>query len=89
MMTRDRRHQTQVEWPTQPLRCHNNFRTAVAKLHPGYPEPCLSIRLRRNGSLNAYGPTLNLLCPLVHPRLKDYPGTISSRRYRRDGIDEV
>jgi hypothetical protein len=81
-----------VEWPTPPLpHVYNNFRTAIAKLHPGYPDSLL-VYTDSGGtvSLNAYGPTLNLLWSYSHPRLKDYHGHyIYPVDINGDGIDEV
>ena len=81
-----------VEWPTQPLpHVYNNFRTAIAKLHPGYPDS-LIVYTDSGGtvSVNAYGPTLNLLWSYSHPRLKDYHGHyIYPVDINGDGIDEV
>jgi outer membrane protein assembly factor BamB len=82
----------QVEWPTQPLpHVYNNFRTAIAKLHPGYPDS-LIVYTDAGGtvSLNAYGPKLELLWSYSHPRLKDYHGHyIYPVDINGDGIDEV
>ncbi|HVT88196.1 MAG TPA: PQQ-binding-like beta-propeller repeat protein [Tepidisphaeraceae bacterium] len=81
-----------VEWPTQPLpHVYNNFRTAIAHLHPGYPDS-LIVYTDSGGtvSVNAYGPTLNLLWSYSHPRLKDYHGHyIYPNDINGDGIDEV
>jgi hypothetical protein len=82
----------QVDWPTPALpHVYNNFRTAVAKLHRGYPDSLL-VYTDSGGtvSLNAYGPTLNLLWSYSHPRLKDYHGHyIYPVDIDGDGIDEV
>ncbi|HVS51258.1 MAG TPA: FG-GAP-like repeat-containing protein [Opitutaceae bacterium] len=82
----------QVPWPTQPLpHVYNNFRTAVAKLHPDYPDSLL-VYTDSGGtvSLNAYGPKLDLLWSYSHPRLKDYHGHyIYPVDIDGDGIDEV
>ena len=82
----------QIEWPTKPLpHVYNNFRTAIAKLHPGYPDS-LIVYSDSGGtvSINAYGPTLNLLWSYTHPRLKDYHGHyIYPVDINGDGIDEV
>ncbi len=82
----------QIPWPTQPMpHVYNNFRTAVAKLHPGYPDS-LIVYTDSGGtvSINAYGPTLNLLWSYSHPRLKDYHGHyIYPVDLDGDGIDEV
>ena len=89
-MTGEIKHR--VEWPTDPLpHVYNNFRTAVAKTHPGYPDTLLVYTDSGNTvSLNAYGPTLNLLWSYSHPRLKDYHGHyIYPVDIFGDGIDEV
>jgi hypothetical protein len=82
----------QIPWPTQPLpHVYNNFRTAIAKLHPGYPDS-LIVYTDSGGevSVNAYGPKLNLLWSYSHPRLKDYHGHyIYPFDINGDGIDEV
>ena len=82
----------QVEWPTPPLpHVYNNFRTAVAKLHPGYPDNLL-VYTDSGGtvSLSAYGPALDLLWTYSHERLKDYHGHyIYPVDVDGDGIDEV
>ncbi|MEO5961275.1 MAG: PQQ-binding-like beta-propeller repeat protein, partial [Opitutaceae bacterium] len=82
----------QIAWPTQPMpHVYNNFRTAVAKLHPGYPDSLL-VYTDSGGtvSLNAYGPKLDLLWSYSHARLKDYHGHyIYPVDINRDGIDEV
>jgi outer membrane protein assembly factor BamB len=82
----------QIEWPTPPMpHVYNNFRTAIAKLHPGYPDSLL-VYTDSGGtvSLNAYGPTLSLLWSYSHPRLKDYHGHyIYPYDINGDGIDEV
>jgi outer membrane protein assembly factor BamB len=81
-----------VEWPTPALpHVYNNFRTAIAKLHPGYPDS-LIVYTDSGGtvSINAYGPTLNLLWSYSHPRLKDYHGHyIYPVDIDGDGLDEV
>lgn len=82
----------QIPWPTQPLpHVYNNFRTAVAKLHPGYPDS-LIVYTDSGGtvSVNAYDPTLKLLWSYSHARLKDYHGHyIYPVDIDGDGIDEV
>ncbi len=82
----------QVEWPTPPMpQVYNNFRTAVAKLHPGYPDSVI-VYTDSGGtvSVNAYGPTLNLLWSYSHARLKDYHGHyIYPIDINGDGLDEV
>lgn len=81
-----------IEWPTPALpHVYNNFRTAIAKLHPGYPDS-LIVYTDSGGtvSINAYGPTLNLLWSYSHPRLKDYHGHyIYPFDIDGDGLDEV
>jgi hypothetical protein len=81
-----------VPWPTRALpHVYNNFRTAVAKLHPGYPDS-LIVYTDPGGevSINAYGPDLSLLWSYAHPRLKDYHGHyIYPVDIDGDGIDEV
>ena len=82
----------QIPWPTQPLpHVYNNFRTAVAKLHPGYPDS-LIVYTDSGGtvSVNAYDPTLKQLWSYSHARLKDYHGHyIYPVDIDGDGIDEV
>lgn len=82
----------QVAWPTQPMpHVYNNFRLAVAKLHPGYADDLL-VYTDSGGtvSLNAYGPDLTLLWSYAHPRLKDYHGHyIYPVDLNHDGVDEV
>lgn len=81
-----------VEWPTRPLpHVYNNFRTAIAKLRPGYPD-CVLVFTDSGGevSLNAYGPKLELLWSYKQQRLKDYFGHyIYPFDITGDGIDEV
>lgn len=81
-----------VEWPCQPMpHVYNNFRTAIAKLHPGYPDTLL-VYTDPGGecSLNAYGPQLNLLWSYKQRRAKDYFGHyIYPFDITGDGIDEV
>ncbi len=81
-----------IEWPTPALpHVYNNFRTAIAKLHPGYPDS-LIVYTDSGGtvSINAYGPTLNLLWSYSHPRLKDYHGHyIYPVDINGDALDEV
>jgi len=82
----------QVAWPTPPLpHVYNNFRTAIARLHPGYPDS-LIVYTDSGGtvSVNAYGPALDLLWTYSHPRLKDYHGHyIYPVDLDGDGIDEI
>jgi FG-GAP repeat protein len=81
-----------VPWPTQPIpHVYNNFRTAIAKFHPGYPDTLL-VYTDSGGlvSLNAYGPALNLLWSYSHKRLKDYHGHyIYPFDINGSGIDSV
>jgi hypothetical protein len=63
-------------WPTQPMpHVYNNFRTAIAHTHPGYPDT-LIVYSDPGGvvSVNAYGPKLNQLWSYSHEELKDYHG---------------
>jgi hypothetical protein len=82
----------QVPWPTPPMpHVYNNFRLAIANLHPGYPDS-LIVYTDSGGtvSINAYGPSLDLLWSYSHPRLKDYHGHyIYPVDINGDGIDEV
>ncbi len=79
-------------WPTQPMpHVYNNFRTVIAKLHPGYPDS-LVVYTDPGGevSINAYGAKLEQLWSYSHPRLKDYHGHyIYPFDINDDGIDEV
>jgi hypothetical protein len=81
-----------ADWPTPPMpHVYNNFRCAIAKTHPGYPDT-LIVYTDPGGevSLNAYGPKLDLLWSYSHPRLKDYHGHyIYPVDINGDGIDEV
>jgi hypothetical protein len=89
-MTGEIKHKT--DWPTQPLpHVYNNFRTAIAKLHPGYPDS-LVVYSDSGGSVTiaAYGPTLNPLWNYTQRRAKDYYGHyIYPVDINGDGIDEV
>ena len=82
----------QIPWPTQPMpHVYNNFRLAIAKLRPGYPDS-LIVYTDSGGtvSVNAYGPALALLWSYRHPRLKDYHGHyIYPVDIDGDGLDEV
>jgi hypothetical protein len=80
-------------WPNnlQPGHVYNNFRTAIAKTHEGYPDTLL-VYTDSGGtvSLTAFGPTLNQLWSYSHPRLKDYHGHyIYPIDINKDGIDEI
>jgi outer membrane protein assembly factor BamB len=79
-------------WPTRPLpHVYNNFRTAIAHLHPGWPDS-LIVYSDSGGevAINAYGPKLNLLWSYSHPRLKDYHGHyIYPVDLNNTGIDDV
>jgi outer membrane protein assembly factor BamB len=81
-----------VPWPTPPMpHVYNNFRTAIAHLHPGYPDD-LIVYTDPGGivSINAYGPQLNLLWSYSHPELKDYHGHyIYPVDIDHSGIDHV
>jgi outer membrane protein assembly factor BamB len=82
-----------MEWPNnlQTGHVYNNFRTAVAKMHDGWPDTLL-VYTDSGGtvSLTAFGPKLEQLWSYSHPRLKDYHGHyIYPVDIDGDGIDEV
>lgn len=82
----------EVQWPTTPLpHFYNNFRLAVAKLHPGYPDSLIVLTdSGKTISINAYNAELKLLWSHIENRLKDslghylYPVDING-----DGLDEI
>jgi hypothetical protein len=79
-------------WPTKPLpHVYNNFRTAIAKLRPGYPDN-LVVFTDSGGaiSISAYAPDLKLLWTHTEQLLKDHLGHyVYPRDINGDGIDEV
>jgi hypothetical protein len=82
-----------AEWPNNLPAQHvyNNFRTAIAKTHPGHPDTLL-VYTDSGGtvSLTAFGPRLNQLWQYSQPRLKDYDGHyIYPVDITGDGIDEI
>ena len=81
-----------VEWPTKPLpHVYNNFRTAIAKLHPGYADNLL-VFTDYGGAINitAYDRDLNRIWQHGENRLKDFFGHyIYPIDLDGDGIDEV
>jgi len=81
-----------VPWPTPPLpHVYNNFRTAIARLHPGYPDD-LVVFTDSGGtiSLSAYGPDLQPLWTHTERRKKDHLGHyVYPIDLDGDGIDEV
>jgi hypothetical protein len=81
-----------VEWPTQPLpHVYNNFRTAIAKFHPGYADNLL-VFTDSGGEINitAYDKELNQIWKHSELRKKDYFGHyIYPIDLNGDGIDEV
>jgi hypothetical protein len=81
-----------VEWPTRPMpHVYNNFRTAIAKFHPGYADTLL-VFTDAGGtiSLTAYDPELKQLWQHTEARQKDFFGHyIYPIDVNGDGIDEV
>ncbi len=81
-----------VEWPTQPLpHVYNNFRTAIAKFHPGYADNLL-VFTDSGGEINitAYDKELKQIWQHSEKRKKDYFGHyIYPIDLNGDGIDEV
>ncbi|HVX85029.1 MAG TPA: hypothetical protein VH253_09455 [Phycisphaerae bacterium] len=82
----------QVPWPTQPLpHVYNNFRLAIARLHPGYPDDLICYS--DSGGLvyiNAYRPDLTPLWSYSRERLKDYYGHyIYPVDLHHTGVDDV
>lgn len=82
----------QVPWPTPPLpHVYNNFRTAIAKFHPGYADN-LVVFTDSGGliSITAYDRELRQIWEHTEPRKKDYFGHyIYPIDLDGDGIDEV
>ena len=81
-----------VEWPTQPLpHVYNNFRTAIARFHPGYADNLL-VFTDSGGtiSLTAYDRELKQIWQHSEQRKKDFFGHyIWPIDLNGDGIDEV
>ena len=81
-----------VEWPTEPLpHVYNNFRTAIAKFHPGYADNLL-VFTDSGGtiSLTAYDRELKQIWQHSEQRKKDFFGHyIWPIDLNGDGIDEV
>jgi hypothetical protein len=81
-----------IEWPTQPLpHVYNNFRTAIAKFHPGYADNLL-VFTDSGGTIriNAYDRELKEIWQHTEQRKKDYFGHyIYPIDLNGDGIDEV
>jgi hypothetical protein len=81
-----------VPWPTPAMpHVYNNFRTAIAKFHPGYADN-LVVLTDSGGqiSLTAYDRELNRIWQHLEPRKKDYFGHyIYPVDLDGDGIDEV
>ena len=81
-----------VEWPTPPLpHVYNNFRTAIAKFHPGYADNLL-VFTDSGGtiSLTAYDRELKQIWQHTEQRKKDFFGHyIYPIDLNGDGIDEV
>ncbi len=81
-----------VEWPClEKPHNYNNYRLAIAKLHPGYPKDIIVFTDPGNTkSVTAYSPELELLWQHNEKKLKDhlghypYPVDLDG-----DGIDEV
>ena len=81
-----------VEWPTRPMpHVYNNFRTAIAKFHPGYADNLL-VFTDSGGtiSLTAYDRELKQIWQHSEKRAKDFFGHyIYPIDLNGDGIDEV
>ncbi|UOG75310.1 hypothetical protein MTX78_01630 [Hymenobacter tibetensis] len=82
----------QTPWPTQPLpHVYNNFRLAVAKLHPDGPND-LVVFTDMGGTItiSAYSPALKPLWKHTETRKKDNLGHyIYPVDLNQDGLDEV
>jgi hypothetical protein len=82
----------QVPWPTPPMpHVYNNFRTAIAKFHPGYADNLL-VFTDSGGviSVTAYDRELNQLWQHTERRKKDFFGHyVYPVDLDGDGIDEV
>lgn len=81
-----------VEWPTTPMpHVYNNFRTAIARLKPGYPDN-LVVFTDSGGtiSITAYDRELKQLWQHSEKRLKDHMGHyVYPIDVTKDGIDEI
>jgi hypothetical protein len=81
-----------VEWPTPPMpHVYNNFRTAIARFHPGYADNLL-VFTDSGGtiSLTAYDRELKQIWQHSEQRKKDFFGHyIWPIDLNGDGIDEV
>jgi hypothetical protein len=81
-----------VEWPTRPMpHVYNNFRTAIAKFHPGHADNLL-VFTDSGGtiSLTAYDRELKQIWQHTEQRAKDFFGHyIYPIDLNGDGIDEV
>ena len=81
-----------VAWPTKPMpHVYNNFRTAIARLKPGYPEN-LVVFTDSGGtiSITAYNRELEQLWQHAEQRLKDHMGHyVYPIDVTKDGIDEI
>ncbi|MDQ6699596.1 MAG: hypothetical protein M3Z36_05365 [Acidobacteriota bacterium] len=81
-----------VEWPTRPMpHVYNNFRTAIAKFHPGYADN-LVVLTDSGGTirLTAYDRELKQIWEHAEERKKDYFGHyLYPIDLNGDGIDEV
>jgi hypothetical protein len=82
----------QVPWPTPPMpHVYNNFRTAIAKFHPGYADNLL-VFTDSGGviSVTAYDRELNQIWQHTERRAKDFFGHyIYPIDLNGDGLDEV
>ena len=82
----------QVPWPTPPMpHVYNNFRTAIAKFHPGYADN-LVVFTDSGGviTVTAYDRDLNQVWQHTERRKKDFFGHyVYPIDLNRDGIDEV
>ncbi len=81
-----------VPWPTKPMpHVYNNFRTAIARLKPGYPDN-LVVFTDSGGtiSITAYDRELKQLWQHSEQRLKDHMGHyIYPIDVTKNGIDEI
>lgn len=81
-----------VEWPTKAMpHVYNNFRTAIARLKPGYPDN-LVVFTDSGGkiSITAYDRDLKQIWQHAEDRLKDHMGHyVYPIDVTKDGIDEI